>query len=129
MAKHPKRRINLSVLPGDMEAIKRGAGRNCIHLFVEDDRGPYSEPHVLYPLLDAQGEPVKGQYEARATRGRIACDRRKIALPRQRAGTSVVDVTLRTNEARAVTCPKCQATPEYAEKMRLLEPSAEASTP
>lgn len=106
------RRVNVRVLPGQPTD---GSGRVCIHLFVQDKRGPFVEPHVLHPKLDEQGNVVKGQLVAKPTRGRLACDPKKSAVPITRGG--VTSVTMRTDDWNAVTCPGCIASPEYV-KMR-----------
>lgn len=103
-----KRRVNMSVLPGEPTD---GSGRACIHLFVRDERGGFVEPHVLHPRLDADGQPIKQQLVAKPTRGRLACDRRRSVAPVTRNG--VIYITHRTESADAVTCPKCIATLDY----------------
>lgn len=113
-----KRVVQVNVLPGEP---MDGTGRVCIHLFVPDPRGPFIEPHALHPALDENGEPMKQQVVVKPTRGRLACNPRRSALPVTRGG--VTTVTPRTDEPRAVTCPKCLASREYAEAMeRMAEP-------
>jgi hypothetical protein len=115
--------VSLNVLPGEP---LDGTGKVCIHLFVADERGPFVEPCVIYPRLDAQGQRVGNELEYRPTRGRLACDhaRRRAVVPTTRNGVTVV--TPRTSDPRAVTCTKCAATAEYAELMSLIA-SAEAA--
>lgn len=100
--------MNVNVVPGE---LTNGTGRVCIHLFVRDVRGPIMEPHVLHPALDEQGAPIKRQLVALPTRGRLACDPRRTVAPVNRS--NVTTVTPRTDDPRAVTCPRCQASAEY----------------
>lgn len=110
-----KRVVNMRVLPGEPTD---GSGRVCIHLFVQDATGPIVEPHVLHPVMK-DGEQVKQEVEAKSTRGRLACDRRRLAAPTTHRG--VTTLTHRTDDPRAVTCPRCKESIEYADMMRKLE--------
>lgn len=110
-----KRVVNINVLPGEPTD---GSGRVCIHLFVQDERGPFTEPHVLHPARGDGGEPVKNKLEARPTRGRLACDPKRTVAPRSRSG--VTTVTPRTDDPRAVTCEKCIASSYYEKAVELL---------
>lgn len=105
--------VNLRVVPGE---ATDGSGRVCIHLFVRDERGPFVEPHALHPSVK-DGVQQK-QLEARPTRGRLACDAKRTVAPVTKNG--VTTVTPRTEEPRAVTCPKCIASAEYAKAMDLI---------
>jgi hypothetical protein len=99
----------VKVLPGEP---LDGTGRACIHLFVQDERGLFVEPHALHPVTDpATGEPVKQQVDARPTRGRLACDPRRGVAPVTRGG--VTTLTMRTDDPRAVTCLACTASDDY----------------
>ena len=89
----------------------------CIHLFVRDERGPFVEPHVLHPVV-RDGVQVKRELTARPTRGRLACDPKRTVAPTTHRG--VTTITPRTDDPRATTCPKCMASPEYAEMMERL---------
>lgn len=111
-----KRIVNINVVPGDPVD---GSGRVCIHLFVQDEHGPFVEPHALHPAMDEHGQPIKQQVVARPTRGRLACDPKRKVAPVTRNG--VTTVTPRTDDARAVTCPKCIASRFYAVAMNLLD--------
>jgi hypothetical protein len=111
-----KRVINTNVLPGEP---LDGTGRVCIHLFVQDERGPFVEPHVLHPALDEYGNRIKQRLVARPTRGRLACDPRRTVAPVTRG--SVTTVTPRTDDPRAATCPKCISSRGYKEAMEKLE--------
>ena len=103
-----KRVISLKVLPG--EPVD-GTGRICIHLFVPDERGPFVETHCLY----VDDERKIG---AKLTRGRLACDpKRTVSL---KPVNGVTTVTLRSDDPRAVTCPKCIASAEYIRKTEQL---------
>lgn len=104
-----RRIVNVSVLQGQP---RDGSGRVCIHLFVQDPKGPFIEPHVLHPVIGADGQEVKQQCTARPTRGRLACDLRRKVAPVKRG--QVTTVTLRTEDPRVVTCPKCLASEYYA---------------
>lgn len=104
-----KRVIQLRTLPGEPTD---GSGKVSIHLFVPDPAGPFTEPHVLSPVVK-DGVPQR-QFEAKATRGRLACDPKKSAIPVTRKG--VTTLTMRTDDYRAVTCSKCIASRDYQEQ-------------
>ena len=106
-----KRVISMRVLDGQPTD---GTGQVCVHLFVQDERGKFVEPHVLHPLYEG-GERVKQRLEARPARGRIACNPKLNPAPTTRGG--VTAITSRTDDPRAVTCPKCRASKEYADLM------------
>ena len=114
--KRARRVIALKVLPGEPTD---GTGRNCIHLLVPDQSGPFVEPHVLHPALDEAGQPVKRKLVARATRARLACDPRRTVAPAVRG--NVTTVTARTDDPRAVTCAKCLASADYRRMMSRFE--------
>ena len=106
-----KRVINVAVNPGEP---MDGTGKVCIHLFIQDERGPFVEPHGLY-IADTD----KGKLLAtRPTRGRLACNPRRTVAPANRGG--VTTITPRTDDPRAVTCPKCIASAEYADIMEII---------
>jgi hypothetical protein len=113
-----RRVADLSVLPGEP---LDGSGRVCVHLFVRDEAGPFVEPHVLRQKVDESGEPVKGQLVASPTRGRLACDPRRQVAPVARGqdgkGRLLTKVTMRTDDPRAVSCPRCKASRDYADMM------------
>lgn len=99
-----KRVIDVKVLPGEPTD---GSGKVAIHLFVFDDNGPYVEPSAIHM--------VEGKLVSKATRGRLACDPKRTAHPIIKKGVTLI--TPRTNDPRAVTCPKCQRSSEYVEMM------------
>ncbi len=107
--------VQMNVCPGEPTD---GTGRVCIHLFVQDPRGPFVEPHALHP-----GKENPRELEARPTRGRLACDPKRKVAPVVRGNVTLV--TPRTDDARAVTCPKCMKSPEYVKAMDLLTPAEE----
>jgi hypothetical protein len=107
--------VSISVLPGEPTD---GSGRVCIHLFVPRADGPFVEPHALHPVFQ-DGVQVKQQVVALPTRGRLACDPRRQVAPVTRRG--VTAVTARTDDPRAVTCPRCLASVLYREAMERLE--------
>ena len=98
----------MSVLKGEP---LDGSGRVCIHLFVKDDRGIFTEPHALHPVIGDDGEPVKQMVQAKPSRGRLACDPKRDPAPVTRNGVTLV--TSRTDDIHAVTCPKCIVSPDY----------------
>lgn len=103
--------ISISVLPGEKTD---GSGRVCIHLFIQVDGSgvdhtSFTEPHALHQAVDDIGQPIKGQLVARPTRGRLACG----VVPAQISPSGPVKVTHRTDDPRAVTCPKCMTTDSY----------------
>ena len=104
-----KRIISVGVLPGEPTD---GSGIVCIHLFVQDDKGPFTEPHVLQP-----GPSKDQKVVAKRIRGRLACDPKKLVAPTTRGG--ITKVTMRTDDPRAVTCPKCKNSPDYERLMNL----------
>lgn len=112
-----KRIINIKVLLGEP---LDGSGRVCIHLFVQDNYGKFTEPCVFHmqDMEDNQGQLVK-RLITKPTRGRLACDPKKTVDPVTRNG--VTTITMRSDDARAVTCPKCRKSVEYAQMMALLE--------
>jgi hypothetical protein len=112
MKNRAKRVISMNVLPGEP---LDGSGRVCIHLFVQDEQGLFTEPHVLHPVYK-DGVLVKGQLEARATRGRLACDPKRDPTPKTVG--NVTTVTPRTDDPRAVNCPKCLASKECVELLQ-----------
>ncbi len=107
----PKRILNMSVLPGEP---LDGSGRCCIHLFIQDPKGIITEPHVLHRAPGDSKELI-----AKPTRGRLACDPRRTVAPATTRG--IITVTLRTDDPRSVTCPKCIASAGYADLMKQLE--------
>lgn len=114
-----KRKCGVKVLSGEP---LDGSGRVCIHLFVQDTKGPFVEPHVLHPVIK-DGQVVKQRYLAKATRGRLACDPRRLVAPVTRNG--VVAITPRSNDPRAVTCTKCIESIDYMDAMNSLNETNE----
>lgn len=94
-----------------------GSGRVCIHYLVNDEHGPFVEPHVLHPVFE-NGQRIKNRLEARPTRGRLACDPKRQVAPVTVKG--VTTVTMRSSSPDAVTCPKCMVSPEFIEAMKKL---------
>lgn len=109
-----RRVISLSVNPGQPTD---GSGVVCIHLFVRDEKGPFEEPHVL------RSGPAGRERElvAGPARGRLACDARRTVAAAMHNG--VTRITMRTDDPRAVTCPKCMASPLFKKMMELVEPT------
>ena len=120
MKKRVKRIIEMKVLPGEP---LDGSGRVCIHLFVPDEAGTFTEPHVLHPVYE-NGVRVKQRLEARETRGRLACDPKRDPSPKTvtlRTGGSFIIITPRTDNPQAVNCPKCLASKDYTELLQKYE--------
>lgn len=112
----PKKRIiGIKVLPNQP---LDGSGQVCIHLFVPDPDGSFVEPHVIQPVFEG-GEQIKQKVAANSMRGRIACDAKLNPAPRVKDG--VTSITVRTDDYRAVTCPKCIASKYYDEMKTKLE--------
>lgn len=109
--KSSKRIIVEKVNPGEPTD---GTGRICIHLFVQDPKGCFVEPHALHPVYE-NGVQVKQRLEAKPTRGRLACDPKRNPKPVTQG--NVTTITSRTDDPRAVTCPKCKASKDYQEMM------------
>lgn len=113
--KKRRRIVDLRVLPGQPTD---GSGQVCIHLFVPDERGPFTEPCVTY-LQDVSPQEGGGKrLSVRATKGRLACDRKRLVAPVTKNG--VTSVTVRTDDPRAATCYKCIASEDYKRIMRVL---------
>jgi len=108
--------INMSVLPGQP---LNGTGKMCIHLFVQDEKGSFVEPHALHPALDENGAIIKQQLVAKETRGRLACDAKKQVAPTTRNG--VTTITHRSDDPRVVTCPRCKQSVDYTQMMQQYE--------
>ena len=105
----------MKVLPGERTD---GSGKICIHLFVADKKGPFTEPHCLH-VEDVEG---KQQLVTKPTRGRLACDPKRLVAPIERKG--VTTITMRTDDPRATTCPKCIASKDYARILKVLTDAA-----
>lgn len=110
-----RNQIVASVLPGQSTD---GSGKVCIHLFVPDESGPFTEPHALHPVYE-NGVQVKQTVAAKSTRGRLACNPKRNVAPVTRSG--VTTVTARTDDPRGVTCPKCLASEDYAAAMAKID--------
>lgn len=110
-----KRIVGMKVLPGEPV---NGSGKVCIHLFVVDKNGPFVEPHVLQ-LDKVAADEGNRKMVAGPARGRLACDPKKLVAIVERKG--VTNVTMRTDDPRAATCPACIASPDYTRIMKLLE--------
>ena len=107
MSTKVKRIIKLSVLPGEKTD---GTGRMCIHLWVSDPNGKFTEPHALSPVLGEEGKPT-GELTAGPTKGRLACDANRNPAPITKGNTTIV--TIRSDDTRATTCLKCIASVDY----------------
>lgn len=105
-----KRVIAISVLPGQPTD---GSGSVCVHLFVKDSSGLFTEPHVLHP--EVKNGQATGGVISKPTRGRLACDKKKGVRPVVKKG--VTYITHRTDDPRAVTCPGCIASELYKHMM------------
>lgn len=106
--------IRMSVLKGEPTD---GTGRICIHLFVQDKDGSFTEPHALHQVVK-DGVVVKQALEAKPTRGRLACDPKRDPAPVTKNG--VTTITSRTDDHQAVTCPRCIASAEYKKMIEIL---------
>lgn len=106
-----RRIISLNVNPGQPTD---GGGVVCIHLFVPDENGPFVEPQGLHEG-PGETEAERKQLIAKPTRGRLACNPKRSAVPVTRNG--VTTITPRTDDPRAVTCPRCLASQLYVEAM------------
>lgn len=111
-----KRVIHMKVLPGEPTD---GSGKVCIHLFVPDPKGTFVESCVLYPKLDDSGNRIGNQLVNKPTRGRLACDPKRSAV--SVTVKNVTTVTPRTDDHRAVTCPRCIASRFYTDAVSTME--------
>lgn len=100
--------IDTKVIPGEPTD---GSGKVCIHLLVPDPRGAVVEPHALHPVIK-DGQVVKGEVDAGPKRFRVACNSR-VADVQPRVNGNVVSLFHRTDDPRAVSCPKCKASKDY----------------
>ena len=107
----------MSVLPGQPTD---GSGKVCIHLFVQDTKGLFTEPSAVKPVYDSNGVQIKQKVVCLPTLGRLACNAKKIPAPVVK--NNIIHVTSRTDDPRAVTCPKCIASEDYKVMMHKLEP-------
>ena len=96
--------VNVKVLPGQPTD---GNGKVCIHLFVQDERGPFVEPAVIHA--------EDGKLVHKPTRGRLACDPKRIVAAVTHNG--ITTVTMRTDDPRAVTCIGCKKSTDYQHVM------------
>ncbi len=85
------------------------SGRVCHHFFVHAPAGPAKTP----------GGAV-GPFPFPGSTGYIACQPHNPQVTPQVQGGIIYPVS-HTNEARAVTCPKCLATPEWKQTMELID--------
>lgn len=100
-----RRTVEVKVLPGGQRRVR-------IHYFVRDPEGPVRLPGK------EQATPF-GLVRLGYGVGRIACQpARENILPRVEAG--VMRVVPHSDDPRAVSCPECQATAQYAEHMNRL---------
>ncbi len=106
-----KRKLNVRVLPGQPTD---GSGKVCVHLFVPDERGLFTEPSVTYLADTDEGKRLS----VRPMCGRIACDRKKTVT--QKTVKGVTDIIFRTGDPRGVTCSRCTNSTEYVEMMEQL---------
>ncbi len=114
-----KRVLDIKVLP---DSKGRPSGTLCIHLFVVDPNGILTEPCVTQVDHTKKGSGLT----VGPLKGRLACDhKRRVAVVHK---GNVTSVTLRTGDPRATTCPRCLASKECQDMMRLLNgPSSNES--
>lgn len=119
--------INQSVIPGTFTTDPRD-GIVCIHLFVQDEKGPFVEPHVLHPAPG--NEPGQrgntGLIVTKPTRGRLACDPKRLVEIKVVKG--ITNVTHRTSAPEAVTCPKCKETADFIRMIKQRTENTENQT-
>lgn len=86
------------------------SGRVCIHYFVHSREGPANTPGGMV-----------GPFPFPGSQGYIACSpKTERVTPRVGADGTTTPVC-HSNEARAVTCPKCRETREWKETMAQIE--------
>jgi hypothetical protein len=113
--------IHLKVLPGEP---LDGSGRVYIHLFVRDEQGIITEPHVIRPVSQEEMEAGRN-IEVGPARGRLACDPKRTVSPKTHNG--VTTITPRSDDPRAVNCPKCMASVDYKSMMARIQPNSKES--
>ncbi len=74
--KKPKQILDIKVLSGEPTD---GSGKVCIHLFVRDAKGSFTEPGYLFRSMQI----------ADTTRGRIVCNRKLIPKPPYKGVTTI----------------------------------------
>lgn len=84
-----------------------GSGRVCIHMFVHSNSGPAKTP-----------AGVNG-FQFAGARGFIACNPTQSQVTPQVRGSEHLLCT-HSDDARAVSCPKCKESPEFLEQMKQL---------
>lgn len=97
----------------NVKMLSDGSGRVCIHWLIQDEAGP----------IKTTARPDLAKLTT--TSGRIACNPKQNSVnPVDRNGEHLM--CLHSPEVRAVTCPKCLATPEaiallatYADTMEI----------
>lgn len=100
--------IETKLLPGEP---LDGSGKVCIHLFVQDPDGLVVEPHAVLPVFE-NGAQVKQKTSCGPAHGRIACNPKIMNVQPVIRG-NVTTLFHRTDDPRAVSCPKCKASKDY----------------
>lgn len=93
-----------------IKLLPDGSGRVRIHWFCRDDKGPIRTAEAV--TMSALGPVRLG-----GATGRIACQPQRKSVAPEVNGL-VTTPCVHSDDARAVTCPECMKTPEYAAAMK-----------
>lgn len=109
--------IHMNVLSGEPTD---GSGQVCVHLFVPDSTGPFTESSVS--RLD-KCDAAKGNNRLTIGPciGRLACDDKKTRKVAPVTKGNTTTITPRTDDPRAVTCIKCISTEVYVQMMKSID--------
>jgi len=93
-----------------IKMLKDGSVRICIHWLMRDPQGAIVLPGGVV-------QTNHGPKTSEGLTGRIACNREQNSVsPQMRNGETFL--CCHSDDPRAVTCPDCQAAPEYAKMMQ-----------
>ena len=110
MLKSKKRILEIKLLPGEPTD---GTGRVVIHWFMRDPNSAFAEHCMMKQVKKDGSEEV--QKELGTVHGRLACDPKLNIVPQVKNG--VTYLVSRTDDVRAVTCPKCIAVDAYKKEL------------
>ena len=112
------RRINIPVLQGQP---LDGSGAVLIHLLIRSDKSLFTTPHALHPVIGEDGQTIKQQLQVGQARVQLACNPSR--NPAGYIHKGIITAVPRTDDPRAVTCPKCCVSEHYQQIMTKLSPA------
>jgi hypothetical protein len=94
----------------NVKLLNDGSGRVCVHWLISDEQG----------LIECKGSIIAGPQgplvDNSTKKYRVACNPKQNSInPQVRNGETFMCIP--TGEIRAVTCPRCLATPEAIQAM------------